>query len=92
MDARITAYKGTKYIGVETLTGQEIFAFYVREDTVISVLSGGDINNIPSPAKDYRTLMRINGITLKAGDLFFIPYNEVASTITVASGSILVYY
>lgn len=64
-------------------TGEQICAFYVREDTVVSVATGG--------SKNYVTIFGISGKTLKAGDWFYVPYFEYITAITLTSGSIIAY-
>jgi hypothetical protein len=64
-------------------TGEQICAFYVREDTVVSVATGN--------GKNYVTIFGISGKTLKAGDWFYVPYFEYITAITLTSGSIIAY-
>lgn len=64
-------------------TGKQICAIYVREDTVVSVATGGGNN--------YVTILGISGKTLKAGDWYYLPYFEYITAITLTSGSIIVY-
>lgn len=64
-------------------TGKQISAFYVREDTVVSVATGG--------GKNYVTLLGISGKTLKVGDWYYLPYYEYITAITLTSGSIIIH-
>ena len=64
-------------------TGKQYVAFYVREDTVVSVATGGGNN--------YVTSFGISAKTLKAGDWFYVPYFEYITAITLTSGSIIAY-
>ena len=64
-------------------TGKQYCAFYVREDTVVSVATGGGNN--------YVTSFGISGKTLKAGDWYYTPYFEYITALTLTSGSIIAY-
>jgi hypothetical protein len=85
---RMAAWGGSELVDdtVER-TNTEIVSFYVREDTVIDIcLSEG------SPATfDYKTIMNLNGKTLKQGDAYYMKMGEFIQRFKLTSGSVIVY-
>ena len=81
---------GSKYLSSGTYTDVNSSEFVVQEDTVVSVLTGGDAsiseNNI-----DYKTSMNLSGVTLKKGALIVAPVGEAFKSITIDSGAIMAY-
>ncbi len=81
---------GSKYLSSGVYTDVNSNEFIVQEDTVISVLTGGDVsiaeNNI-----DYKASMSLSGVTLKRGALIVAPVGEAFKSITIDSGSIMAY-
>ena len=81
---------GSRYLASGVYTDVNSSEFVVQEDTVISLLTGGDAsiseNNI-----DYKTSMNLSGVTLKKGALIVAPVGEAFKSITIDSGAIMVY-
>lgn len=81
---------GSKYLSSGTYTDVNSNEFIVQEDTVISVLTGGDAS-ISENSIDYKTSMNLSGVTLKKGALIVAPVGEAFKSITIDSGSIMAY-
>ena len=84
---RLTGIFGSQYIPA-TATGLRIYAFIVQvDDTVISLLKGGDASLIGTDGyvlTDYTTSMGLSGsVTLKQGALLTAPSGEVFTEITM---------
>ena len=81
---------GSKRLGAGTYTAVNSSEFVAQEDTIISVLTGGDAaiteNNI-----DYKTSMNLGSVTLKKGALIVAPVGEAFKSITIDSGVIIAY-
>lgn len=71
-------------------TGKEFETIYVREDTVIGTLTGGN-KATTANATNYITSIGLSGVTLVKGDLITAPVGEVFKSITLTSGSIIAY-
>lgn len=81
---------GSKYLASGAYTDVNSNEFVVQEDTVISVLTGGDVS-ISENSIDYKTSMNLSGVTLKRGALIVAPVGEAFKSITIDSGSIMAY-
>lgn len=84
--AKMSVRNGSKYYGTGAVTSVDITSFTPREDTVISAMSGVDINGA---TVNYLTFFRISGITLKVTDLFIVPDGGSIKSFTIDSGSII---
>lgn len=85
----LAANRGSKLItGTGANTGLYFSSFYVREDTVISVLTGTDENE---DAANWLTSLGLSGKTLKQGDFFPVGENRLITAITLTSGSVILY-
>ena len=91
---RLTGIFGSQYIAA-TATGLRIYAFIAQEDTVITVIKGGDASLIGTTGyvlTDYTTSMGLSGsVTLKQGALLTAPSGEIFTEITMTSGKIIGY-
>ena len=81
---------GSKYLGASEHIDVNSNEFIVQEDTVISVLTGGDAS-ISENSIDYKTSMNLSGVTLKKGALIVAPVGEAFKSITIDSGAIMAY-
>ncbi len=81
---------GSKYLTSGTYTDVNSSEFVVQEDTIISVLTGGDAS-ITENSIDYEASMNLSGVTLKKGALIVAPVGEAFKGITIDSGSIMAY-
>lgn len=81
---------GSKYLASGAYTDVNSNEFVVQEDTVISVLTGGDVS-ISENSIDYKASMNLSGVTLKRGALIVAPVGEAFKSITIDSGSIMAY-
>jgi hypothetical protein len=91
---RLTGIFGSQYIAA-TATGLRIYAFIAQEDTVITVIKGGDASLIGTTGyvlTDYTTSMGLGAsVTLKQGALLTAPSGEIFTEITMTSGKIIGY-
>ena len=91
---RLIGTFGSKYLnavanaGVHT--GVNAYAFIAQEDTVITVLLGGNASTGVA-TDNYLTSMALSGITLKQGALIQAPAGELFQSITITSGAIIAY-
>lgn len=86
---KIAANNGSKLItGTGANTGLNHTSFYVREDTVISVLSG---TNELGATTNWLTELGLSGITLKQGDFYPVGLGDKITAITLTSGSVILY-
>ena len=81
---------GSKYLASGAYTDVNSNEFVVQEDTIISVLTGGDVS-ISENSIDYKASMNLSGVTLKKGALIVAPVGEAFKSITIDSGSIMAY-
>lgn len=95
---RISEWGGGYHVSSEDLeiTDGEFFGFTVQEDnTVVSIMSGGDFNNIPSPAIDFRQATKpgvnIVGKQLKAGAQLTIELNYIIKNFKCSAGSVILH-
>jgi hypothetical protein len=70
-----------------SVTNDYIYAIYVQEDTVFSVLTEGDLSGT---GVDTMTTMNLTGKTIKAG-VTLTPYKEVFKNVSLTSGSVIGY-
>lgn len=70
-------------------TGLNATAIYVREDTIISVMTGTDESR--TAGTDFKTSLGLSGKTLKANDFFCVGMGDYINEITLTSGSVIVY-
>ena len=88
---RLTGILGCEYLVADRqYTGKAIYAFIAQEDTVLTVLTGGDAS-ISENTVDYMTSIELAGITLKQGAMIIAPEGEVFNTISITSGSVIGY-
>ena len=89
---RLATWNVSKHInsadGAKTNVG--CYGFIVQEDTVVSVLAGGTTTT--STSENFLTDQALTGKTLKAGALITVPLGHFINSITLSSGSIIVYY
>lgn len=85
---KIAGNNGSKLITGTAANAINHTALYVREDTVISVLTG--VNDLGS-ATDYKVSLGLSGATLKAGDYYCVPMNNKLTALTLTSGSVILY-
>ena len=81
---------GSRYLASGEYTDVNSNEFVVQEDTVISVLTGGDVS-ISENSIDYKASMNLSGVTLKRGALIVAPVREAFKSITIDSGAIMAY-
>ena len=95
--SRLIGTFGSKYLNKDVAhTAVNAYAFIAQEDTVMTVLKGGDANlTTPSGAAistdNYLASMSLTGVTLKQGALIQAPAGELFQTITITTGSLIVY-
>ena len=81
---------GSKLLGAGAYTAVNSSEFVAQEDTIISVLTGGDVA-ITEDNIDYKTSMNLGSVTLKKGALIVAPVGEAFKSITIDSGVIIAY-
>ena len=81
---------GSKRLGAGAYTAVNSSEFVAQEDTIISVLTGGDVA-ITEDNIDYKTSMNLGSVTLKKGALIVAPVGEAFKSITIQSGVIIAY-
>ena len=92
--SRLIGTFGSKYLnavanaGVHT--GVNAYAFIAQEDTVITVLLGGNASTGVA-TDNYLTSMALSGVTLKQGALIQAPAGELFQSITITTGAIIAY-
>lgn len=90
---KISASQGSALILSGAPWDVEAKAFYVREDTVITAITGKKPGNGPV-AEDVdfdAEVFFLGGATLFQGDLFIAPDGYIITSIELASGSIIIY-
>ena len=94
---RLVGTFGSKYLnatnngdGAGVHAAVNAYAFVVQEDTVLSLVKGGDASTAVD-TDDYLVSMALTGITLKQGALIQAPAGELFQLITITSGSLIVY-
>jgi hypothetical protein len=89
--SRLIGTFGSEYlVAVTAHTDVNAYAFIVQEDTIISVLTGGDASTAVN-TDNYLTAMNLSGVTLKQGALIQAPAGELFQSITITSGSVIAY-
>ena len=88
--SRLIGTFGSKYLNAVAHTGVNAYAFIAQEDTVITVLLGGNAST-GVDTDNYLTSMSLSGITLKQGALIQAPSGELFQNITITSGSLIAY-
>ena len=85
---RLSGFNGCQYLGAAAHTSKSMDQLVIREDTVISVLSGKDElgNTI-----NFLTSIGLSGITLVQSDIITCPFGQYFTTITIDSGSAMGY-
>lgn len=71
-------------------TGKEFETIYVREDTIIGTLTGGDLATTEN-STNYLTSIGLSGVTLKKDDIIVAPVGQGFKSITLSSGSVICY-
>ena len=95
--SRLIGTFGSKHLNSGTAhTAVNAYAFIAQEDTIMTVLKGGDANlTTPSGAAistdNYLTSMSLGSVTLKQGALIQAPSGELFQAITMTSGAIIAY-
>jgi len=93
---RLTGIFGSQYIPAGPISGLRVYAFIVQEDdTVISLLKGGDASLIGTPGyvlTEYNTSMGLDAVTLKKGALLTAPEGEIFTEMTVSAGGAIIGY
>ena len=72
---------GSKYLVASAHTYVNSSEFVVQEDSIISVLTGGD-SSVAANDIDYKSSMGLSGVTLKQGALIVAPRGESFQSIT----------
>lgn len=86
---RLSASGGCQLISTtDAQTGKFYTAFVVQEDTVVSVLAGGEKG---STSTNFITEIGLSGKTLKQGALIVAPDSQFFSSLTLTSGSVIAY-
>jgi len=88
--SRLIGTFGSKYLNTAAHTAVNAYAFIAQEDTVMTVLKGGDASTAIS-TDNYLTSMSLTNVTLKQGALIQAPAGELFQTITITTGSLIVY-
>lgn len=88
---RITAEGGCKHINAAdgAQTGLGAYCIIAQEDTVISLLKGGTSSS--DIGTNFLTTQGISGKTLKQGCQLFVPLSNTYNSLTVQSGSVMIY-
>ena len=93
---RLTGIFGSQYIPAGPISGLRVYAFIVQEDdTVISLLKGGDASLIGTTGyvlTEYNTSMGLDTVTLKKGALLTAPEGEIFTEMTVSAGGAIIGY
>tara|TARA_R110000851_G_scaffold144610_1_gene283799 strand:+ start:71 stop:388 length:318 start_codon:yes stop_codon:yes gene_type:complete len=93
---RLTGIFGSQYIPVGPISGLRIYAFIVQvDDTVISLLKGGDASLIGTDGyvlTDYTDSMGLGAVPLKKGALLTAPQGEIFTSMTVSTGGAIIGY
>tara|TARA_R100000951_G_scaffold71034_1_gene59911 strand:- start:284 stop:601 length:318 start_codon:yes stop_codon:yes gene_type:complete len=93
---RLTGIFGSQYIPAGPISGLRVYAFIVQEDdTIISLLKGGDASLIGTPGyvlTEYNTSMGLDTVTLKKGALLTAPEGEIFTEMTVSAGGAIIGY
>lgn len=71
-------------------TGKAYETLIVQEDTVISVLTGGN-DSTDDNSTNYLTEQGLSGATLKQGAIISAPVGQVFKSLTLTSGSLIAY-
>jgi hypothetical protein len=94
---RLVGTFGSKYLnatnngdGAGVHAAVNAYAFVVQEDTVLSLVKGGDASTAVD-TYDYLVSISLTGVTLKQGALIQAPAGELFQLITITSGSLIVY-
>jgi len=92
---RLTGIFGSQY-PAGPISGLRVYAFIVQEDdTVISLLKGGDASLIGTTGyvlTEYNTSMGLDTVTLKKGALLTAPEGEIFTEMTVSAGGAIIGY
>jgi len=88
--SRLIGTFGSKYLNAVAHTGVNSYAFIAQEDTVITVLLGGNASTGVA-TDNYLTSMALSGVTLKQGALIQAPAGELFQSITITTGAIIAY-
>jgi len=89
--SRLIGTFGSKHLNKDVAhTAVNAYAFIAQEDTVMTVLKGGDASAATS-TDNYLTSMSLGSVTLKQGALIQAPAGELFQTITMTSGAIIAY-
>ena|SRR4249919_936650 len=86
---RISASQGSVLIPYGAPYDVEAKAFYVREDTVITSMTGVKPGGIPVDFDN--DIFLTAGSTLFQGDLFIAPEGYIITSVELTSGSIILY-
>ena len=93
---RLTGIFCSQYIPAGPISGLRVYAFIVQEDdTVISLLKGGDASLIGTTGyvlTEYNTSMGLDTVTLKKGALLTAPEGEIFTEMTVSAGGAIIGY
>ena len=88
---RLAGIFGSKYLAATTVhTTLNAYAFIVQEDTVMSLIAGGD-GSTAATGVNYLTAQSLAAVTLKQGALITAPQGELFQNITITSGSVIAY-
>lgn len=90
---RISGSKGSYLLDQDgspggSATNVKFTSFYVRENTVISSMTGIKLDGT---AVNFKTTLNILNSTLVQGDFFCVPIDAFITNVTLTSGSIILY-
>lgn len=89
---RLSAFNGCIYEGSTNARTGKFYAFIVNADAVVSAMTVVTITGTTTTTDTSGvTTYNISGATLKQGTPIFVPEGSYISSITLASGSIVLY-
>ncbi len=91
IDARASAAAGCYHIGYAegAITGKSFSQIVPDQDTVITVLSGKDVDG--TTTVNFLTTLNLSGKTLHAGTLVCVAVGQKITDITMSSGAVMCY-
>lgn len=89
---RLSAFNGCIYEGSTNARTGKFYAFVVNADAVVSACTIVTVTGTTSTTDSAGvTTLNISGATLKQGAAIFVPEGSYISSITLTSGSIILY-
>jgi hypothetical protein len=87
--SKIIGENGCEFID-NSVTNDYIYAIYVQEDTVFSVLTEGALSGAAGSGTDIMTTYNLTGKTIKAG-VILTPFEDVFRDVSLTSGGVIAY-